>query len=364
MALTQTLTDHLQPPSVATALQSDKAGPLSAASGNSPGKIEVVLQSPVVSHPNWPEVILPSAAWPMAVIIIVLLLRRALTGALGALLSRMSKFSLGGFAIELETAAARSSSAAVLDELRDVASDASFADSSNLLKSSLAAEKPADYAVVNLGAGKDWLTSRLYLLASLAARMRSIRLVVVIGTKDGRTQYLGAAECDKLQWALASRYPWLEVAFCKAFELTTNNLLVPTMERGEDPFGSDGRLNESGFAFFIRNYKQALQLRNTTQPPSKPGTTTPATSWSEIGSQVWERGVWVTESLLTELVGQDFSRPVPVRDLATTNEEFAKEVLRANSDLVPEVDNQRALRQVIKRRDFVNRIARRIADEH
>lgn len=309
------------------------------------------------------ESIVPAIAWPVAVLLIVLMMRQPLAGALGGILSRVKGFSLAGFAIEMEAVAAKSSNMEAIDELRDVASDAAFADSSSQLKASLATQEPADYAVVNLGAGEEWLTSRLYLLASFAARMRSIRLVVFVGTRDGRVQYLGAAASDKLEWALAARYPWLEIACCVAFQKMSIGSPVQTMERGDPPFGANGRLDQFGFSQLVQWFRQELQVRNQ-NPPVRPATNRQPTGWTQIGASVWERGSWLTEELLSDILGSDFLRPAITRTLATSNEEVVKAVLRADADLVPVVDEQRALREVIKRRTFLNRLARGIAEGH
>ena len=77
---------------------------------------------------------------------------------------------------------------------------------------------PADYAVIDLGTGQEWLTSRLYILALLLRRMRGLKSFVFVETIQGvRRRYAGLAEADKVRWSLASKFPWLEHAFSRAY---------------------------------------------------------------------------------------------------------------------------------------------------
>ena len=77
---------------------------------------------------------------------------------------------------------------------------------------------PLDYAVFNLGQGDKWITSRLYLFAVILQRMRSLkRIVFVERTQDGvRRHFVGMADPNKIAWALAHSYPWMEAAFASA----------------------------------------------------------------------------------------------------------------------------------------------------
>jgi hypothetical protein len=81
---------------------------------------------------------------------------------------------------------------------------------------SLSEESSADYAVVDVKSGEEWLTSRLYLVASLAARMRGIRAIVFVASAGVKSTYLGIVGIAPLRWALGAEYPWLELAYTQA----------------------------------------------------------------------------------------------------------------------------------------------------
>jgi hypothetical protein len=77
---------------------------------------------------------------------------------------------------------------------------------------------PSDYAVIDLGSGRSWLTTRLFVFAILLRRMRALRALVFVETQDGIAQrFLGVALPDTVRWRLAREYPWLEDAYAHAY---------------------------------------------------------------------------------------------------------------------------------------------------
>jgi len=98
-----------------------------------------------------------------------------------------------------------------------VASSAEMNDSERLMLEQVQIGAPADYAVIGLGEGKEWLTSRLYIAAVMMERMRGLQTFVMVeqcATADRR--FVAVASVRQLRWALARRYPWLEAAWTRA----------------------------------------------------------------------------------------------------------------------------------------------------
>jgi hypothetical protein len=69
-----------------------------------------------------------------------------------------------------------------LDDIRDTASHAPVGDSGAVLTATLTDPTPAECTVVDLGDGEEWITSRLYVVATLVARMRGLRIMVFTGS--------------------------------------------------------------------------------------------------------------------------------------------------------------------------------------
>jgi hypothetical protein len=78
----------------------------------------------------------------------------------------------------------------------------------------LAAPRQADYAIIDLGEGKKWLSSRLYIFALILGRVSGLKSFVFVETRNGVTRsFVGSASPLLIGKSLAKRYPWLESAF-------------------------------------------------------------------------------------------------------------------------------------------------------
>jgi hypothetical protein len=76
---------------------------------------------------------------------------------------------------------------------------------------------PAQYAIVDLGSGAEWLSSRLYIMSILLARLRSVDAFVFLETRGDQPGCLvGWAHVDDVRWQLAKASPRFEQAFVRA----------------------------------------------------------------------------------------------------------------------------------------------------
>src|SRR5262249_16950846 len=85
-----------------------------------------------------------------------------------------------------------------------------------------------DYAEVNLGDGNEWLTSRLFIMAIVFARMRGLRAFVFLETSGNiRNRFVCWTQPEKVRWALARRFPWLEQAYAEAYSAILQGGIPP-----------------------------------------------------------------------------------------------------------------------------------------
>jgi hypothetical protein len=154
-------------------------------------------------------------AWPVAALIIAAIFRRPLSALVTALGGRITKLSL--FKVELELVPAETATAPLLDEIRNAAIGAHIGDSAGMLLRQVQEGSPVQFAVVNLGRGEDWLTSRLYLAAVMLERMRGVRAFVFLeDLPPVHRRFVALASARQVRWALAQAYPWLEAAWLRA----------------------------------------------------------------------------------------------------------------------------------------------------
>jgi hypothetical protein len=256
-------------------------------------------------------------------------------------------------AIELAQSSARSPGP--LEEIRD-ASSASVADSSGALFASLLERPPADYALIDLGDGHEWLTSRLFAVSTFVARQRGLRAVAFTVTDQPGPRLLGTASIEAVRRALGARYPWLELAYTEAWSSGAGGKQARSVERsdvqptsGFDPTDAKtGAMMLAGFIAALTDY-----------------TATPGTSERESLASMpprWERAQWITAGLITDLLGSALVRDGVVKDLDTTQDQFAHRVMRAEGDFVAVVDAHGTFRRMLNRRQFIDRTARSLAD--
>jgi hypothetical protein len=88
------------------------------------------------------------------------------------------------------------------------------------LLNELRSGKQHDYIVIDLGSKSSprWLTPRLYLLVFLIAPIHRPNCLVFVETVGSvRKHFIGTASPDRVRWALARRYSWLESASTAAY---------------------------------------------------------------------------------------------------------------------------------------------------
>jgi hypothetical protein len=74
-----------------------------------------------------------------------------------------------------------------------------------------------DFAVVDLGRGEEWVTTRLFIFTVVLERLRQLRCFVFLEANErGRRQWLGVATPEGVRGALAGHYPWLATALASA----------------------------------------------------------------------------------------------------------------------------------------------------
>lgn len=191
--------------------------------------------TPLVADP-WME-LAKSLPWPIAAIVIACLLYHPLVGFITAIGGRITKLSL--FKVELELKPAEAAATLLLDDLRTATTAAAINNSSKMMLLQVQSGSPAHYATIALGSGEDWWTSRLYIAAAMMQRMRGVQVFVFVErTPTSEQRVVAVAPVGQLRWAMAQRYPWLELAWVRA-NLTALNPQPPStlvVPPGQPPY--------------------------------------------------------------------------------------------------------------------------------
>lgn len=167
--------------------------------------------------------------WPLLILIALLLFRGRLVEAAKWLAPRVRSVSLGAFSLEVAAAQPLPLQMTGAVDLRHAGQSGDVNDSTlRSFYEQISDPSRLDYAVVDLGEGREWLTSRLFILSIILSRMRGLRAFVFVETAGHvRRRLVGVAACDKVRWRLAMRFPWLEAAFAHGEALVWPEPLPP-----------------------------------------------------------------------------------------------------------------------------------------
>lgn len=259
--------------------------------------------------------------WPGVVIVVLYLLRERFPALLRELAGLVTKLDVAGVTLEFAKAKAFApeyASASAGIDLRQRASAMQINDSTagtfiNQLRDPIA----ADYAIVDLGGGDQWLTSRLYIMAVVFARMKGVRAFVFLGQSGLGRRYLGWADPNRIRWALARRYPWLEAAYAAAYAEVlgtpnANTVVTSPIGRLGYPYNSaDPGPSVELLRTFLRHiqWPQEAGAPALVLPLLAKSPLPDAPDWVLINesTQTQEHAMWLTATLLEEILGEELN---------------------------------------------------------
>lgn len=276
-------------------------------------------------------------AWPIAAILIALVFRKPLGKFLGGLAGRVTKLS--AFKVEMELAKAPSVAAGpLLDDIRSATTLAPIADSTRMMLEQAQIAMPADFAVIDLGAGEEWLTSRLFVAATMLKRMRGAKVFVFLETTpDTLRRFVAIGTMAEVRWWLAGQYPWLEAAWLRTYMNIFPSGPPTTAPAGTTvPVGAAWLPDPLTLNIFpspiqpptgafepwrardvVSQYIQLLQIpapgavpassapASVMAPVVTVNTTVPGDTWVTFASGTQERAAWVTRSMLESMLPQE-----------------------------------------------------------
>jgi hypothetical protein len=230
-------------------------------------------------------------AWPLVVLVCLLLLRDPIRAMLAQIATRATEVSLGSWAtIKLPGLQEAPTDQGMLN-IKDLAGAVWQESGSNLLAQFQATRTP-EYALVDLGAGNEWISSRLFIFAVMLQRMKGLRCIVFVSTTQTQDRsFLGCASPDNVRWRLAADQPWLEAAFAQAYALITG---PPTTYSRSNAFTDiKGALEPQVAQTAVSTFVQSLK-----QPPPHANPAEFVTIHSGD-----EHATWITAAELERIIG-------------------------------------------------------------
>ena len=300
--------------------------------------------------------------WPFVVANVVFLLRRPIGRFLENLGERATKLSI--LKVELELGQARGMSTESfpsLESFKEPEATAWATDSAGELFLQIQEGSPADYAIVDLGTGKEWLTSRLYIFAVMLRKMRGLRALVFVYSDDSDPavyrRFVGTIGPVALSNILAFRYPWLEQAYLQACgkEFWQRDLKI-TAESDTPLESSTGSLKPYAASGLVREFIKLLQHKEESPPEGSSG-------WASLreNRNLWERAEWLTVARLRALLGAALVDSSVSSEPGADSEDTVRQVLHLRGELVAVVNRSGRFLKLIDRRALADAVARQAA---
>jgi hypothetical protein len=308
--------------------------------------------------------VLGAIMWPAVLLAVLLAWRKNLPGLVTHLARRVTKLGFAGISLELAQAEPFvpewSGSPQALD-LRRTATAVQVSDSTaKTFLDQLMQPGTADFAEVNLGAGEEWLTSRLFIMAIVFARMKGIEAFVFVETSGGtRRRYIGWAEPEKIRWALARRYPWLEQAYADAY---SEIISLP----GASIVSNEGRVESRspppGPAPSIELLREFLQRIEAPLPmPTDPA------DWVLLGpaTNTYEHARWISSEELEQILTDDcYTSTIRSSELRSKNtSEQLRSFLSVSGRFVAVVGDDQRFEYLVDRDVLLEQVAKRVSSD-
>lgn len=319
--------------------------------------------------------VLQGFAWPVVVVVVVLIFRKELPKLVQALSGRLSGLSVVGVSLEFKAAEPAPETLHLLDQIKEPSSIGPPPPSGVKSLIELANASPrADYLVIDLRDGQAWLTSRLYLFSVVLSPVLGLRCLVFVGTNGlVPRSFLGLSAPESVARALETRYPRLRKAMVEA-QLQTRNTwpsadLVTALERLRQPGGWDAAHAEaldevvrkliipidlfqpSQVEIFVNRFLESPDLR-------RPHTAAIADKeWVQLDS-VDEHAEWIKdERKLLDLFGDALRRDRVVDNSTSGEDMIEKAVLRKAGSFVAVTDSEGRFDRLIDRAALLETMA-------
>lgn len=296
-------------------------------------------------------------AWPIVVLLLGGAFRKPLSAFIAALGGRVNKLSIFKFEIELASATAPASTP-LLDEIRSGSSSAPVGDSSRQLLEQVQSTMPADFSLIGLGQGQEWLTSRLYIAAVMMERMRGVKaLVLVQSTTTVEREFVAVISPRTLRWRLGMKYPWLEVALARA-EAQLYQHEDPATVKESLILTETGALSAWNAQELVTKFLK--QLRRPDSASNQDAET--EKGWVRL-SEYTERAEWVTRSLLYSLLPESAFEAHIKPALDHSRARKSRALLRCRGPFVALLGEDGRFLRLLNRQIYLEEVATALGEE-
>ena len=170
---------------------------------------------------------LASFAWPLITLLILYLYRNPLSTFLIKIGERATEIGIGSWA-SIKLPEVKEAPPNPISVLRELTTDRWEESSGQWFHEFASSTATSEYALLDLGDGQQWISSRLFIFAVMLQRMKALKCIVfAVSQPDGTRRFIGCVTPDNVRWALATSQPWLELAYAQAYSQVMTNQSMP-----------------------------------------------------------------------------------------------------------------------------------------
>jgi hypothetical protein len=298
--------------------------------------------------------------WPITILILLLLYRRTVIAFVKGLSHRVSKFEFAGISLELAKAEQFTPQWAQTPTALDLRNKAAAVEVNDSTAASFLAQlnnkSEGEYSVINLDEGEDWLTTRLYILSIVFSRMKGVRCFAFVETVRGiRGSFVGWAKPEKIRWALARKFPWLEQAYANAYaqfhQQQKGYIVTNSGKLGYDFNPDDPRPAIELLTEFLRQVQQAV-----------PGNNPDEWILLDTAAATYERAHWINGKQIEDILGGDCVRSYVRSEIQfKSKEDQLKTFLAMAHEYVAVTNDNLRFEYLINRNQILEQIAKGIS---
>ncbi len=300
--------------------------------------------------------------YPLVLLIVLILFRKEIPAFIKSLSGRLTGLSFAGISLDLAKAEAFSPNWVVQGalDLRQKAEAANVNDSTaGNFNAILETSGEVDYVIINLGRGKEWLASRLYIMSIIFENRKGIKGIVFLeSTIDTRKKYIGWAEPQKVRWALANHFPWFEKAYSDAYSLILDQGAKIVNHQGRLGYSYDPNSSRSSITL-LENFLKKIQSPPENPPipeeemewvnlpsdPLNPSYTQEHTSW--LNAESLENSL--DKVLITENINPSKQSPEEI-------EKQVKKALISSQKFIAVVNEEKQFSYMVKREKLLKQL--------
>jgi hypothetical protein len=305
--------------------------------------------------------LIKAIAWPVIVALALFTFRKPLYRLLEELGQRVTKLEI--FKISFELAKLPNPPAPWTDAaiMGSTSLTGGYVTSTTIMELFRWIRERADwhYLIVDIGAGKRWLISRLFIFAVILQYLHGLRCIVFVETTgEHRRRLLGLANPEDVRLALAKKYPRLDQVLIRVWSAQDIPVLAKPLPSNKaesivNGFMQDAQIQIKGFEDDLKEQPIWEDLQN---------------EWENLGGtpSVWEHTRWlnirrVNEDLRAVFYPRDVSQFVDSPELTVSQRN--KAILSRKGPLVALTNDKEEFKALVDRQAFLDQMAAQLAEK-